>query len=207
MPTIKKVIAVLKWTGTNTSKIVKAKFIQTKLTGNGKFPVPYPTGTTSLATLGSDITAADNAETAAQTRATGTADALEAALIKVHGDLESIMAMVQGAMDADAVNAETICDGAGYAKKKETVHGPRQDEAKPGMNEGEVMLTAAGTGAHQWEQSPDDGTTIINLDPTTTGKKQVNDLRPGEKVWFRNRTVLPKGKYGAWGQWISVRVP
>jgi hypothetical protein len=201
---IKKIIAVLIWNISNPNKLVKAKTILAKLSGNTTFPLPWPSNITTLAELQTLITTADEALTDAKTRAKGTSQALKTALWQLHLALINIMGMVQLAMYDDAANAETICLGAGYNVKRESPHGPRKDTATS-TEQGIVELEGAGAGPHQWQQSPDGGTTIMALDPTRGGKTSAAALS-GSMQWFRNRQVLTKGQYGAWSNWIPVRV-
>ena len=202
---IKKIIATLVWPADNPGKLIKAKGIRTKLTGNTNFPLPWPTNITTLAELDPLITAADDALTEAKTRAEGTAQELQAALWQLHMALINIMSMVQAAMYADTPNAETICLGAGYNVKAESKHDPRKDTATSNET-GMADLTGAGAGPHQWQQSSDGGTTITALDPTRTGKTSASGLPSGSMQWFRNRTILTKGRYGTWSNWIPVRI-
>jgi hypothetical protein len=202
---IKAIIAILNWPSSNAQKLVKAKLIQLKLTGNPLFTIPYPVNITTLAQLGLDITAAETAQTLAETKVKGSAKAFSEALVVVHNDLISIMSMVQAAMTAAPKNAESICQGAGYDVKKETSHGARKNTAKSNAA-GEADLTGAGAGPHQWQQSNDGGTTIIAIDPTRTGKTKVTGLASGSKPSFRNRQILTKGEYGDWSEWIPCRI-
>jgi hypothetical protein len=202
---IKKVIAALNWTGTDENKIRIAKYIDEKLTGNSDFPLPWAVVYPTLAAIEAQIVILDAAKTKAKSKAIGTAEAFNTELGNLQSLLEDLMPMVQKKMKSDPAHAEAICLGAGYDVKKAASHGPRQDTAKS-TEEGVVKLTGAGRGPHQWQQSPDNGTTIIQLDPTSGGKATVTDLASGAKMWFRNRTVLTKGRFGDWSQWIYVRI-
>jgi hypothetical protein len=88
---VKHILAVLKMPAKIGDKIIKAQFIQSKLTGNANFPVPYPANIVALAQLGTDITALVTAQIAAQSRTVGSSDARDAALNTVLIDLRSIL--------------------------------------------------------------------------------------------------------------------
>jgi hypothetical protein len=202
---IKKIIAALNWKGKDETKIRKAKYIVEKLTGNTDFPLPWAVVYPTLAAISAQIVIVDAAKTLAESKALGAAEAFQAQLGILQGMLMDLMPMVQKKMETNPANAEAVCLGAGYDVKRITIRGKRQDTAKS-TEEGVVALTGAGKGGHQWQQSPDNGTTIIQLDPTSSGKTIVTDLPSGAKMWFRNRTVLTKGRFGDWSQWIYVRV-
>ena len=51
-----------------------------------------------------------------------------------------------------------------------------------------------------------DFSAITALDPTRTGKTSASGLPSGSMQWFRNRTILTKGRYGTWSNWIPVRI-
>jgi hypothetical protein len=52
--------------------------------------------------------------------------------------------------------------------------------------EGNVTLTWEGTGAYQWQQSIDGGTTIINQNPISMDTTDVTDLTARLQFPFRN---------------------
>jgi hypothetical protein len=204
---IGRLIAALNWEGHATDKLKKAKAILQKLTGNPKFPTPYPIIIIPLSKLSSDITAYDTAITTASLKGKGTASIANTAGDEVHDDLKNLMIMVQIAMDNDETNARTTCEGAGYVCKAESLRGKRTTKATPGHMPGMVLLEGEGLRMHQWQQSPDGGKTIVNIDPTTSGKKTVTGLTSDVREWFRGRQVLPDEQYGPWSAWVSVMVP
>ncbi|MBI4946541.1 MAG: hypothetical protein HY840_09085 [Bacteroidetes bacterium] len=201
----KHIIGVLKNPRAVSDKIVKAQFVQKSLTGNVNFPVPYPANVVSLAQLGTDITALVAAETAAKSKAVGTVDARNAALIIVLSDLRSILQMVQAAADKAPANAETIIIGAGYDVKRSNPHGKQQNTASDGNEEGTVLLTAEGTGPHEWRMSTDQAAWTA-LPSSRTAKTKVSGLTVGVKYFFQNRQLLTKGDKSDWSQSVAIRV-
>ena len=203
---IKKVIVVLKWKGSIDKKIEKAQLIQTKITGNPRFPIPYPAGVVTLANYGTHISDLVTAENNVRNH-TGSTETRDEKLTIVHGDIETLLTMIQNVMDANPLDAAAIAAGVGLDSKIVSVHPTRGDTAKPGENEGEVLLTGAGRGDHDWQASPDGGTTIVQLSGTRTGIKTLTGEPGGQNRWYRNRRVLPRDHFGAWSQWLKVRVP
>lgn len=204
--TIVRIVSpALHWKGGAAAKNKKAKYIVSKLTGNATYPAALYPASTPLSKLVADIAAWDAALLKASGRGKGTASAAKAAEKVVKDDLTAIETMVKLVMQGDVANAESNCASAGFDVRVTVLHGKRKDSAQS-VVEGEVELEGSGAGHHQWQQSPDEGETIINLDPTSGGKKTVTGLTSNIILWFRNRTVLTKGQYGEWSAWIKIRV-
>ena len=200
---VKKVTPVLNWVGSDADKIYKAKHIKTKMTGNTRYPIPYPTGVTSLVDFGTHITTWDNAITAALPNGGGTAEAAHLAGEVVHADILTIMPMVQIAMEDDAPNAIQIATDAGFETKDEGSHGPRKAEVFQCTEPGCLIVNGEGQGQHDWQKSYDGGKTFENLRGTTGGVKEITGEKSDVRVWFRSCQVLSHGEYGPWGPWVS----
>ncbi len=202
---VKHTLAVLKMPSKIGDRIIKAQFIQNKLTGNANFPVPYPTNIVSLAQLGTDITALVAAETAAKNKAPGATDARDAIMNTVLADLRSIMHLIQIKADTNPVNAETIIMGAGYDVKATSAKQKQQNTAKNAEVSGTVILTAEGSGAHEWQQSKDQ-LNIIHLPATSKANTTVSGLTSGEVWYFRNRKIANKNGQFDWSAWQRVLI-
>jgi len=202
---IHHLLAVLKMPTKWADRILRAQYIQGKLTGNANFPVgSWPANVVTLAQLGLDITAFINAHNAVIAR-TGTVAARNAAYLVVKTDLEALKAMVQLKADANPTNAATIITGAGYFVR--TV-GIKQKQINDAMNtqiSGTVLLTSDTPGHHEWEQSKD-MVTIINLPATSTSHTLVPGLNPGDVWWFRNKRVNTKKNTYNWSPWVQLQV-
>jgi hypothetical protein len=196
-------IAVLKMPKKIGDKIIKAQYILSKLTGNANFPTPYPAGTVSLAQLASDITALVNAETAAQTRAAGTAAARDLALAIVMADLRNLLLMVQQKADANVPNSQNIILGAGYDVKKAKTAVKKINGAFNTQVLGTVLVTSDAAGHHEWQMSKDQ-VAITNLPATSTSHTTVANLTTGDVWYFRNRKVNTKKTTYNWCQWIKL---
>ena len=188
-----------------SSQIIKAQYVQKALTGNANFPTAFPSNIVSLSQFGLDIAALVSAQTTAQSRQVGAADARNAALKIVLDDLRSLMQMVQAVADKKPANAENIILGAGYDIKKTAPKQKQIDAAKEGRVAGDVILTAQGTGAHEWQMSVDK-IAAIELPATTGAKTTVHNLTSGDIYYFRNRPILRKTMMGDWCDWLSIRV-
>ena len=202
---VKHILAVLKMPKAIGDKIIKAQFVQQKLTGNANFPLPYPTNIPTLAQLGLDINALVAAQTAVKSRTAGADDARNAALTLVVADLRGIIPMVQAAADKIPANAETIIPGAGYDVKKVSPHQKQGDAVKEGKVSGSVILTASGGGGHEWQMSKD-LIAITNLPSTSGAKTTMSGLTPGDVWYVRNRPILKKAELGNYSLWIKFMV-
>ncbi len=199
---VRKVTAVMNWTGSYFEKIYKAKTVKKKMTGNALYPLPWPSGVTSLTDLGTHITNFDNgiiAEEAGEI----TMEALDILSEIVHDDLISIMGMVQGAMDDDIENARVIAEDAGFETKEDGTRGPRKAQCFQTTQQGCLIVWGDGPGYHEWQKSLDGGKTFENYGSTTSGILEVRDEKSDVALWFRSRQVLKGGTYGPWSIWVS----
>lgn len=202
---VKHTLAVLKMPKKIGDKIVKAQFVQKSLTGNPLFPVPYPSNIPTLAQLGLDITTLVSAETAVQGHTAGAAGGRNAAMAVVLADLRAILPMVQAVADRTPANAENIILGAGYDVKKVSPRQKLVDDAIEGGVSGNVILTASGGGAHEWQMSKDQ-IAITYLPATSTAHTTVDNFTPGDTWYFRNRPILKNGNMGNWCAWIKYMI-
>lgn len=192
-------LAVLKMPKKILEQILYAQTIHLSMSNNANFPNIGD----KLGYLMADITSLTNLNKAFNaTPPSATKVDRDLASHKVKLALQDLRNWVQGVADANMERAESIILSAGMEVKKEASRNVADNDVEDGQEFGTVVLTGKGAGAHQWQQSPDQGTTIIQLDPTMVANITVKGLVPGQKVWFRNRQVLRKGEYGDWCTWI-----
>ncbi len=202
---IKHIIAILAMPHKIGDKIIRAQSILAKLTNNATFPVAgWPANVVTLAQFGIDVTALVNAETAVKNR-TGTSAARNAALATVMTDLRSLLYMVQLKADANLSNAASIITSAGFAVKTAAIKQKQKNDAKNTEVLGKVLLTAEGSGHHEWQMSKDK-VAITSLSPTSVAHTFVSGLHTGDVWYFRNHKVnTPKITYN-WSSWIELTV-
>ncbi|MEI8203500.1 MAG: hypothetical protein WCH34_10840 [Bacteroidota bacterium] len=200
---IKHPKAVLKWGISNPKRLIKARLIISKLTGNTDFPVPYPDDVVALATLVTDTGIYDTKIVIAKTRVSGSSEAMQVAQNTVHLDLESIMSMVQRKMDANPDRALQICANAGFDSKLEGNRGKRKAGCEKDTEPGTMIIYGEGEGQHDWQESINAGETFYFLASTTGGIKHVDNLISKKRYWWRSRRVYPNEKYGDWTEWVS----
>jgi|GEM_PF-739149 len=203
--TIHHAIAVLKMPAKMGDKIIKAQTIAGKMTNNATFPVAgWPSNVISLVQTKNDIATLVAAETAVANR-TGTAAARDTAMATVMTDLRSIMSMVQQKADITPANASDIIQNAGFEVKKSTIRQKRQNAAINTQIVGTIMLTADGTGHHEWQMSKDK-ISITNLPATSTSHTLVTGLKPGDVWYFRNHKVNTNKTIFNWTPWIELTI-
>jgi hypothetical protein len=189
---------------THVPDIVKqGHAIVAAMTGNASFPGPNP----PLATVTAALNVLDTTETAALTKAKGTAEARNAALVTVKTLLRQEEAYVQQIADGSGDQAETIIASAGMAVRKVT---PRQKQVFHAVQDvsGTVVLfgeVAEGASAYNWQMSTD-GKTFTALPTTSKAKTAVTGLTAGTIYFFRHEPVLKKGVAAEWSQVISILV-
>jgi hypothetical protein len=202
---IKHIIAILAMPHKIGDKIIRAQSILAKLTNNAIFPVAgWPANVVSLAQYGIDVTALVNAESAVKNRI-GTSAARNAALATVMTDLRSLLYMVQLKADANLANAASIITAAGFAVKTAAIKQKQKNDALNTEVLGKVLLTAEGSGHHEWQMSKDK-VAISSLPPTSVAHTFVSNLKTGDVWYFRNHKVnTPKITYN-WSPWIELTV-
>jgi len=187
--------------------LILSKAVYNGLSSNpGLFPKPNP----PLTQLKTDIDALDSAETAAQTRAKGTAAARDAKVVVVHSDLMKVCAYVQDVVDAgDPATAANTAQAAGFGLRKSKTASKSELSAKPNKTtSGSVDLVAKVGGvksSHEWQYSTDGGKTWSSAQTTLQAKTTVPGLQPGNTVVFRHRAITKSGP-AAWSQPVSLIV-
>lgn len=185
-------LAILKLPKVVAQIITFAQGVVTAMTNNPKFPSPSP----ALSLVTAAIAALGIAESAALTRAKGTATTRndkKAALVAL---LQSLRTYVQNVADADAENSANIIQSAGFAVKKPAVHKPRTFEVVQGAVSGTAKVvcpTAAHRASYDWEYSIDGGKTWVVLPSTLQAKTSIAGLAQGTTVMVRFRAVTKAG--------------
>jgi hypothetical protein len=196
---------VLKMPAKIGDRIIRVQDIQGKLTGNTYFPSGWTAGTVTQAQFNTDVTAFVSDETAVKAKTPGAVALRDAAYLKLKQDLTAIMAMVQSKADANPTNAVTIINSAGFTAKLVSGGKKRQNAAYNTQIPGTVILTADGSGHHQWEMSKD-MVTITILPSTNTSKTTVTALNPGDNWYFRNKKVDTHKNTYNWCSWILLKI-
>lgn len=181
--------------------ITVATGIVTAMTGNPAFPSPIP----ALALVTAAIAALQIAETAALTRAKGTAAARNDKRTALTDLLEQLRGYVQAQANATPENGASIIQSAGIALRKSPTHAARTFTANPGPVSGSVKLYAKSVGkrsAYMWEYSTDAGKTWVAAPVTVQARTTITGLPPGTTVLFRVQTVSKTGE-GDWSQVLS----
>jgi uncharacterized protein (DUF2126 family) len=148
------------------------------MTGNSNFPTPNP----ALATITSDVTAADAAETVALTKVKGAVAVRNAKMVVLLNDLKTLKAYVQAVANADADNAAAIILSAGMSVRKSTTRNKQDIAAQPGVVSGSVHVVAkaaAPRASYNWQYSTD--------------QKTWTNLPVGATVYFRSSAVTKAG--------------
>ena len=125
------------------------------------------------------------------------------ALVVVLDLLNTLKLDVQKLADADKPNAESIVEGASMHVKKITIREKRKNSVENGPEPGMVLLTAEGEGAHEWQISTDNEI-WSHLKSTLGGETKSTNHKAGDKLYFRNRTILPNDEYGEWSVGLDI---
>ncbi len=200
---IRRIIAVLKLPKAIASAIAKARLIVSSMTGNAHFPIPSP----ALATVTTHIDELEAAETEAQKRTQGAAEARNVALAVVAEDLRDLTAYVQQIADATPASSEAIIQSAGLQVKQVTSRTKPDFEVKNDKVSGTVLLIAKSAGnrtSHDW-QSSNNGSNFTALPSTIQAKTKVSGLTPASRMYFRHRLVTKDGPQ-SWSQTVSIVV-
>jgi hypothetical protein len=189
----------------NADVILYASNIVQKMTGNPAFSTPTPT----LAALTAATNDLHSAETAALSRAKGSATVRDDKRTVLVSLLQQLDGYVQSIADATPENGAAIIESAGLAVRKMTAHGKRAFAAKQGALAGSATLTAATAGprsSYEWQYSIDGGKSWAFAPATTQGKTAVAGLPSGTTVQFRYLAVTPKGGQGDWSPAVALLV-
>lgn len=172
------------------------------MTGNQAFPSPVP----SLSDVAAALANLENAQTLAELRGKGAAEARNEKLRALVALLQLLRAHVQIVADGDWEHASSIIESAGMHVKSVGVRMPRVFAAKPGHVSGSAILVtaaAAKRASYDWEISADEGKTWQALPQTLRSDTRVAGLQPGTTYWFRYRAVT-KGGVGDWSQVVTM---
>ncbi len=184
--------------------ITYARAIVQSMTHNPWFPAPSP----SLATIEAAIAVLDSAQTATLTRARGTAEVRDEGRRDLVVLLQQLLAQIQATADKNPENSASIIEGTGvFVEKARAVKG-RVFTAAAAKVSGSIDLSApraARGAAYEWAYSVDAGKTWTSLPVTVKASTTVSGLKPGNRVFFRYRTITKSGT-GDWGDVASVIV-
>jgi hypothetical protein len=203
-PTVQRSVVSLKLPWRVSALISLARAILLAMTGNASFPSPTPT----LAAFLAAIVDLENAESVAQTRAKGAAQARDDKRAVLLLLLRELGTFVQKVADADMEHGAAIIHSAGMGLRKTPVRPPRVFRATHGRVSGSVQLVNASAGnraSYDWEWSTDGGKTWQVAPSTTRSRTVFTGLVPATTVWFRSRALTPAGE-GDWTAPISIIV-
>jgi hypothetical protein len=203
-----RIIVTLK-VPTHVADMVKlAQAIVAALTGNASFPNPTP----SLATVSSQITALDTAETAetavTQTRAKGTVQTRNVARAALVTSLHQLKAYVQQVSDANPEQASAIIASAGLGVRKAASGTKAAFAATAGPVSGAMHLVAkavAHRASYDWQWSSDGGKTWTSVPSTLQARTTITGLPVATTCSFRFRTVTKTGE-SDWSQPVALVV-
>ena len=185
--------------------ILYANNIVQKMTNNPSFPTPTP----SIAVLTAAVSDLHSAETAALSRAKGSATVRNDKLTTLVSLLQQLGGYVQGVADATPENGAAIIESAGLPVRKIPAPAKRAFAVKPGALSGQAKVTAVSAGprsSYEWQYSTDGGKTWVFAPATTQGKTTITGLPAGTTVQFRYLAVTPKGGQGDWSPALSLLV-
>ena len=203
---MKQIVAALKMPIKIGDKIDKARGIQDKLKDGAAFLTSFPANLTPpLEQLDADINALVEAEAAARNKIPGSIDVRDTALNNVLNDLKSIMNIVQAKADESPANAKTIIMAAGYDVKKTGIKQKQQNDVRNTQVSGTIIVTAEGTGPHQWQKSKDK-IELIDLPDTISPHTIVSGLKYGNVWYFRSRKIAADGERCDWCDWMEITI-
>ena len=208
MVEVRKIIAILPWEGlAPADKMYDANYKKDKLTGNVRFPIPWPSNIVSLDDFSDSIEDVDAAITLRKTNVKGSANALQKAVKIMYNNAQNIMTMVQICMNNNVGDAIEICIGTGFEYKTITVRGKRKNSVKQGSEPGELVFECEGAGYHEFQMSVDGGVTITHLPSGSSGICIAKNLISKKEYWFRGRLILAGNAFGEWTTWVSGIAP
>ena len=194
----------------NTPRLTKdfityARAVHVALQGNGSFPNPTPT----LDAFAADITALEEAETNAATRAVGAVALRDAKKRRVKEDLNQLRSYVQSvvATTASPVDAAAMVKSAFMSLRKPTTRNAPEISAKNADLPGKVILAARSLGPsvlYSWEHSLDQSS-WTPIPDTMKARTEVSGLTPHNKHYFRFSPFTRAGRQG-YSQVVSLFV-
>lgn len=202
---IKHIIVKLNWPTKVLEKIAMSKNIQTRMTGNPNFPLPYPANVCTLTQLGTDIVAVDTAQANVKAGVKGASQDRNEKQRTVKLDLESIKYMVQIKSDGSPATAESMILTTGFDFKVATFRQKQQLGVKRTNVSGAYILLADGGGEHEWQITMDK-VNIITLPATSAAHTLASGLTLLKTYYQRNRKVGKKGAVNDWSAWFEFNV-
>jgi hypothetical protein len=185
----------------NTPRLTKdfityARAVHVALLGNGNFPNPTPT----LDVFAADITALEEAQTNAATRAIGAAALRDAKMQRVKEDLNQLRSYVQSvvATTASPVDAAALVKSAFMSLRKPTTRSVPEVSAKNADVSGKVILAAKSLGpsvVYSWELSLDQSS-WTPIPDTMKARTEVSGLTPRCTHYFRFSPFTRAGRQG-----------
>jgi hypothetical protein len=172
--------------------IAYAQAILKAMTGNPAYHDPVP-GLGAITTATNELQVA---QTAALSRAKGTATVRNEKRIALTKLLVQLKAYIQAQADTNIENSASIVEGAGVGVRKTPTRRQRVFAAQVGALSGTADLVApraASRASYEWEYSMDGGKTWILTAPTLQSKTTVFGLQAGSAVQFRYRAVTKVG--------------
>ncbi len=198
---LRRSIATLQLPRPVPALISYGKGIIQKVTNNPAFPTPSPT----VAVLAAALADLEAAETAAQTRARGTATVRNQKRATFVTLLDELRSYVQTVANADPETAAAVIQSAGIAVRKQPTRAARSFAARAGTVSGTARLVAPGAGpraSYEWQYSTDGGKTWVLAPVTLQASTVIPNLPVATTVEFRYRAVTKAGE----GNW-SAPVP
>jgi hypothetical protein len=176
--------------------ITYARAVNVALLGNNNFPNPTPT----LDAFAADITALEEAETNAATRAVGAVALRDAKKRRVKEDLNQLRSYVQSvvATTASPVDAAAMVKSAFMSIRKPTTRNVPEISAKNADGSGKVILAARSLGPsvlYSWEHSLDQSS-WTPIPDTMKARTEVSGLTPHSKHYFRFIPLTRAGRKG-----------
>ena len=195
----------LKMPTTWGDRLLRVQNIQSKLINNSYIPTGWSSYGLTQAQFDLDIATFIDAEVNVKAKMPGAVGLRNAAFKKLMEDLRCIRAMVQGAAYANPEIDTAIIASCGFFVIPKHGRPFRRNAAFNTQVSGNVVMTADGGGAHEWEMSLD----MINntrLPATTTSKTIITELMPGTVYYFRTKKFDTKRIIYNWSPWIRLMV-
>jgi hypothetical protein len=174
--------------------ITYARAVNAALQGNNNFPNPTPT----LDAFAADITALEEAETNAATRAVGAVALRDAKKRRVKEDLNQLRSYVQSVVTTTAspIDAAAMVKSAFMSIRKPTTRNVPEISAKNADVSGKVILAARSLGpsvVYSWEHSLDQSS-WTPIPDTMKARTEVSGLTPHSKHYFRFSPLTRAGR-------------
>jgi hypothetical protein len=187
-------VAILRLPRLNKPFITFAKAVHDHLKDNPSFPTPRP----SLGVFAAYITAFEEAETKAATRAKGAAEVRDAKRLKVKEDLLHLRDYVQSVVEAQATirDGASLIESAFMSVRQSSKRSRAELSAKNAEVSGSVVLDAkavARTAAYYWQYSLDQQT-WISVPDTLQARTVITGLTAAKTYYFRFRALTRTGE-------------